>query len=96
VAYADDVCPHGLRRGRHHDVEGRCDAMLARWSTPFCSGDGRQAGLLYLAAGYRDTTLGRHRTLHAVVSRPSVGQQRASAKRGFSSGIAGQLHDALA
>jgi len=30
--------------------------MLARWSTPFCSGDGRQAGLLYLAAGYRDTT----------------------------------------
>ncbi len=58
VACADDVCPHGRRRGRHHDVEGRCDAMLARWSTPFCSGDGRQAGLLYFAAGYRDTTHG--------------------------------------
>ena len=24
--------------------------------TFFCSGDGRQAGLWYLAAGYRDTT----------------------------------------
>ena len=30
--------------------------MMARWTAPFCSGDGRQAGLLYLAAGYRDTT----------------------------------------
>jgi hypothetical protein len=59
VAGADDVCPHGLRRGRHHDGEGRCDAMVARWSTPFCSGDGRQAGLLYFAAGYRDTTIVR-------------------------------------
>src|SRR5438874_7968146 len=31
--------------------------MMARWTASFCSGDGRQAGLLYLAAGYRDTTL---------------------------------------
>src|SRR5262252_9356404 len=30
--------------------------MMARWTTPFCSGDSRQAGLLYLAAGYRNTT----------------------------------------
>jgi hypothetical protein len=30
---------------------------MARWTASFCSGDGRQAGLLYLAAGYRDTTL---------------------------------------
>jgi hypothetical protein len=29
---------------------------MARWTASFCSGDGRQAGLLYLAAGYRDTT----------------------------------------
>ena len=29
---------------------------MARWTTPFCSGDSRQAGLLYLAAGYRNTT----------------------------------------
>src|SRR2546428_2968421 len=30
----------------------------------FCSGDGRQAGLLYLAAGYRDTTETGHQ-LHS-------------------------------
>ena len=29
---------------------------MARWTAPFCSGDDRQAGLLYLAAAYRDTT----------------------------------------
>ena len=29
---------------------------MARWTASFCSGDGRQAGLLYLAAGSRDTT----------------------------------------
>ena len=29
---------------------------MARWSVPFCSTDGRQEGLWYLAAGYRDTT----------------------------------------
>ena len=60
------MCPHGLRRGHHHDVEGRCDAMLARWSMPFCSGDGRQAGLLYLAAGYRDTTVGQNRPTFGI------------------------------
>src|SRR3989442_1238834 len=37
--------------------------MLARWSTPFCSGDGRQAGLLYLA-------LGRHRARCLTVRLP--------------------------
>src|SRR5689334_13729981 len=31
--------------------------MRACSSRPFCSGDGRHAGLLYLAAGYRYTTL---------------------------------------
>src|SRR5215468_4184678 len=29
---------------------------MARWSAPFCSSEGRQEGLWYLAAGYRDTT----------------------------------------
>ena len=37
--------------------------MRARWTASFCSGDGRQAGLLYLAAGYRDTT-GQRVTYH--------------------------------
>jgi hypothetical protein len=37
--------------------------MMARWTAPFCSGDGRHAGLLYLAAGYRDTTAHRHQML---------------------------------
>jgi hypothetical protein len=31
--------------------------MRALSFRPFCSFDGRQAGLLYLAAGWRDTTL---------------------------------------
>src|SRR5262249_23864046 len=33
--------------------------MMAQWTAPFCSSDSRQAGLLYLAAGYRDTTHSR-------------------------------------
>src|SRR5262252_1900141 len=37
----------------------------------------------------------RCKTLHAVVSGPSVGQKMASAKRGFASGTAGQLNNAL-
>jgi len=30
--------------------------MRAGWAAPFCPGDGLQAGLWYLAAGWRDTT----------------------------------------
>jgi len=32
--------------------------MRAGWAAPFCPGDGLQAGLWYLAAGWRDTTRG--------------------------------------
>jgi len=37
--------------------------MRALWSIPFCPGDGRQVGLLYIAAGWRNTT--RHRDVFA-------------------------------
>ena len=53
--------PHGRLRGRHHGVRGPLGGHEALSSRPFCSCDGRQVGLWYLAAGYRYTTLHRRR-----------------------------------
>ena len=56
VACGDDVRLHGQHRGRHHGAEGRWAAMRARWASPFCPGDGPQAGLLVFSRRPRYTT----------------------------------------
>jgi hypothetical protein len=61
---------HGLLRGRPQGGEGRWEAMMARWTAPLCSGDGRQAGLWYLAAGSRYTIHTVLRRLTARAGRP--------------------------
>src|SRR5215471_12885105 len=46
--------------------------MRTRWSAPFCPGDGRQAGLSYLAADYRYTTVYIVIRMHGCSSYPPM------------------------
>src|SRR5262249_4256348 len=53
----DGLRPHGRCRGRHQGSEGHWNAVVPLSSRPVSSCDGRQAGLLYLPARWRYTTV---------------------------------------
>ena len=57
MAWAGDVCPHGLLRGRHQGSEGRWEVRRALSSRPFCPCDSRRVSLWDLSAGLRYTTV---------------------------------------